>query len=80
MDLVEFLNSCRDAAVVPVGGLHRSFFDWDDENKSDYLTNLFQAAKQAGRWVFMDPSGIPESVSKGEYESLMDQICQLRKL
>ena len=63
-----------------MGGLHRSFFDWDDEKKSDYLTNLFQAAKQAWCWIFMDPSGIPEFVSKGEYESLMDQICQLRKL
>lgn len=80
MDLVEFLSSHPGAAVVPVGGLHRSFFDWDDEKKSDYLTSLFPAAKQAGRWIFMDPSGIPESVSKGQYESLMEQICQLRKL
>ena len=79
MDLVEFLSAFPDAGVVPVGGLHRNFFDWDEAQRSDYLTELFRTASKTGRWIFMDPGGIPSTVSKPEYDWLADQLARLRK-
>lgn len=80
MDLVEFLRSYPDAGVVPVGGLHRNFFDWNEAERSEYLSVLFEEAKKAGSWIFMDPGGIPGTVSKTEYDWFVDRLLELRKL
>jgi hypothetical protein len=80
MDLVEFLRSFPDAGVVPVGGLHRNFFDWDEAQRSNYLIELFRTAKKAGRWIFMDPGGVPGTMSKPEYDWFVDHLVRLRKL
>jgi hypothetical protein len=80
MDLVEFLSAYPDAGVIPVGGLHRGIFDWDGEHRTEYLTSLFESAKKTGRWMLMDPGGIPGTVTKPEYDWFMDQLRKLRKL
>jgi hypothetical protein len=80
MDLVEFLGSHPGVGVVPVGGLHRNFFGWDEAQRSSYLAVLFESAKKAGRWIFMDPGGIPGSVAKPEYDWFVERLVELRKL
>jgi len=80
MDLVDFLRHHPDSGVVPVGGLHRNFFAWDENERSAYLDALFQSAKSAGRWIFMDPGGIPDTVSKSDFDWLMDRLHRLREL
>ena len=80
MDLVEFLKTRGTGGTIPVGGLHKQFFDWDRDTQNDYLTSLFDRAKKAGRWILMDPSGIPETVSKETYDFLRERIEELSKL
>jgi hypothetical protein len=80
MDLVDFLSAYPDAGVIPVGGLHRGIFDWDGEHRTEYLTSLFESAKKTGRWMLMDPGGIPGTVTKPEYDWFMDHLRKLRKL
>ena len=80
MDLVEFLGTSNGKKTVPVGGLHRSFFGWDDKTRADYLESLFKRAKKAGRWVLMDPAGVSENVSLATYESVMEKAGGLSSL
>ncbi len=80
MDLVEFLNTRGSGGTIPVGGLHKQFFDWDRDTQNSYLKSLFDRAKKAGRWILMDPSGIPETVGKETYDFLIERIAELSKL
>ena len=80
MDLVEFLTNNKNMRTIPVGGLHKKFFEWDRNKQNDYLTYLFDRAKKAGRWILMDPGGISEKVSKVTYDFLMEKIEELSKL
>lgn len=78
MDLVEFLHS--GSAAIPVGGLSKSFFEWDIDEQNSYLKNLFEQAAKNGRWIFMDPGGIPGTVEKDTYDFLMERLEQLSKI
>jgi len=80
MDLVAFLEEHRGCRTVPVGGCHKFFFDWDRDRQNDYLTDLFGRAKKAGRWMFMDTGGIPETVTKETYEFLLERLVELSRL
>ena len=78
VDLVEFLQS--DTNTIPVGGLHKFFFQWDIEKQNSYLESLFERAGTAGRWMFMDTGGIPESVEKDSYDFVMGRVEELSKI
>jgi hypothetical protein len=80
MDLVEFLENNPKSRTVPVGGLHKNFFAWDRDIQNEYLTSLFRNAKKAGRWMLMDPSGIPATVSKETYDFVREKAYELRRL
>ncbi len=80
MEIVEFMNSHPDTHTVPVGGLHKHFFGWDRDTQNDYLTSLFERAKKAGRWMFMDTGGIPENIPLDMYDFLMNRIAELAPL
>lgn len=80
MDLVAFLEDERFTGTVPVGGLHIDFFSWDRAVQNDYLTSLFTRAKKAGRWILMDPSGIPDTVGKDTYDFVLTRIAELKAL
>jgi len=76
MDLVGFLNSGR-SKTIPVGGCHKFFFEWDQMKQNDYLTNLFARAGRAGRWIFMDTGGIPETLSRESYDFVIGRLREL---
>ncbi len=78
MDLVAFLKS-RNSRLVPVGGCHKFFFEWDRETQDEYLTSLFERAKKAGPWIFMDTGGISENVTKERYDILRNRLRELAK-
>jgi hypothetical protein len=78
MDLVEFLQS--DTDTIPVGGLHKFFFDWDRDKQNTYLENLFEQAGKNGRWIFMDTGGIPETIQKDTYDFLIQKLRELSKI
>jgi len=80
MDLVSFLDTRGSGGTIPVGGLHKEFFSWNRDRQNEYLTSLFTRAKKAGRWIFMDPSGIPETVTKETYDFLLVRLEELAKL
>ncbi len=76
MDLVAFLED-GNHRTVPVGGFHKNFFSWDRDTQNEYLESLFERAKQAGSWIFMDPSGIGETIDKASYDFLMERLEEL---
>lgn len=80
MDLVEFIKTSKNTGTVPVGGLHKHFFNRERDAQNEYLTSLFNRAKKAGKWIFMDTGGIPETVSKETYDFLMERIGELAKI
>ena len=80
MDIVAFLETHENCKTVPVGGCHKFFFEWDRGTQNDYLTSLFDRAKKAGRWMFMDTGGIPEIVDKETYDFLIERLVELSKL
>jgi hypothetical protein len=78
MDLVSFLREYADSGVVPVGGLHREFFEWEEDTRRGYLHALFREAGATGAWVLMDPAGIPPSTSREEFLWFLQQAEELR--
>ena len=79
MDIVEFLKNNSNSGTVPVGGIHKNFFEWDMDTQNAFLTSLFERANRAGRWMLMDPGGIPATVSKQTYDFFMERIRELAK-
>ncbi len=80
MDIVEFIKNNKNTGTIPVGGLHKHFFNWDRDTQNEYLTSLFNRAKKAGKWICMDTGGITETVSKETYDFLMERIGELAKI
>jgi len=80
MDIVAFLESPPHTKTIPVGGCHKFFFEWDIQTQNDYLTSLFTRAKKAGRWMFMDTGGIPETTDKETYNALIEKLRELQHL
>ena len=76
MDMVAFLESGA-SKTVPVGGCHKFFFEWDQQKQDDYLTDLFRRAQKAGRWMFMDTGGFPETISNEMYDFLIGRLGEL---
>lgn len=79
MDLVEFLRS-NHSKTIPVGGCHKFFFEWDQNRQNEYLTGLFSRANNAGRWMFMDTGGIPETINKNTYDFFINCLSELSNL
>jgi hypothetical protein len=77
MDLVAFLEANPKTRTVPVGGLHKNFFTWKRDEQNQYLESLFSRASKAGRWMFMDPSGLPEIVDRDTYDFLLNRLFEL---
>ena len=77
MDLVAFLEEHPGCHTVPVGGLSKKFFQWDRATRTEYLESLFTRASKAGRWMFMDPSGIPETLERDTYLYFLDTLRRL---
>jgi len=80
MDLVAFLSEYGEGRTVPVGGLHKFFFEWERDKQNEYLTGLFARANKAGRWMFMDTGGIPEGTSKETFDFLINRLDELAEL
>ena len=79
MDMVSFLES-GTSKTVPAGGCHKFFFQWDEQKQNDYLTDLFRCAQKAGRWIFMDTGGFPETISKETYDFVIGRLRELSEL
>lgn len=78
MELSGLLES-GESRIVPVGGCHKFFFEWDRDTQNEYLTLLFTRAKKAGAWMFMDTGGISETVTKTTYDFLIERLAELAK-
>ena len=76
MDLPGYLES-GDNRIVPVGGCHKFFFDWDRDRQNEYLTTLFEKNAYKEPWVFMDTGGIPETVTIETWNFLCERLREL---
>ncbi|HBG00744.1 MAG TPA: hypothetical protein DDW87_04105 [Firmicutes bacterium] len=65
MDLARLVEAYGDRMTF-VGGINKFFFGWDEERQWDYLKHLYESVKQG--FFLMDSGGIPEQVSKTQWE------------
>ena len=79
MDLVEYLESHPNSKTIPVGGLHKQMFEWDQAMQKEWLNSLFKKAKKAGRWIFGDSSGIPGTITNENYTFFIETVRKLCK-
>jgi hypothetical protein len=79
MDLVEYLESRPNSKTIPVGGLHKQMFEWDQAMQKEWLNSLFKKAKKAGRWIFGDSSGIPGTITNENYTFFIETVRKLCK-
>ena len=80
MDLVSFMEAQPGSRTVPVGGLHKFFFSWGRDEQNVWLTSLFSRAKKLGRWIFMDPGGVPDGTTRETWDFLINRLAELRVL
>lgn len=76
MDLAAYLKE-SGSNMVPVGGCHKFFFDWEEERQGAYLAGLFAQACGNGRWIFMDTGGVAETVEKSTYDFVLEKLREL---
>ena len=60
-----------------MGGINKFFFDWDGQKQWDYLKHLYDSVGQG--FFLMDSGGIPEQVSKSQWERFKDMKQTLKK-
>lgn len=79
MDLPAFLEAHPASRTIPVGGLHKFFFTWDRDRQNEWLTTLFARTKGKGRWMLMDPGGVPDGTSPETVDFLINRLAELRR-
>ncbi len=69
-DIEEVLkNYSRDFVVV--GGFPTKFWYWNEVNQNDYLLHMAELGKRYARYIFMDSGGVPEDVSRDDFERII---------
>jgi len=53
---------------IVVGGFPAHFWEWQPGEQEAYLEKIGQLARRFGRMIFMDSGGIPENVTKTDFD------------
>jgi uroporphyrinogen decarboxylase len=62
-----------------VGGLDKFFFDQDLPEMERRLGKCIEAGHLGGRYIVMDASGIPETLSQSKFDAFLRVSCRLRQ-
>lgn len=60
-----------------VGGLDRFFFSWGIARQREYLQAL--AKRAGGGFILMDSGGVPENVTREQFEGIMALFAELKR-
>ncbi len=63
---------------VLVGGFPASFWEWEAHRQETHLHELAQWGHAYGRLIFMDSGGIPENVSRNDFERVNEVSRRVR--
>ncbi|MFI4910888.1 MAG: uroporphyrinogen decarboxylase family protein [Sedimentisphaeraceae bacterium JB056] len=75
---IEYLLKEYSKEFVIVGGLPASFWLWDRQKQLKNVEYLIKLGHEYGRFVLMDSGGIPEGVTKDDYDFITSKSRQLR--
>ena len=78
-DIEQILKRYCEKFVV-VGGIPASFWNWDDREQQEHLRRMVLLAKKYGRFILMDSGGIPENVTRQDYERILSVSRTLRDI
>ncbi len=68
-DIEQVLKKYSQHFVI-VGGFPTSFWKWDAEQQNAYLEKMGQLGRQHGRLIFMDSGGVPDNVTREDFERI----------
>lgn len=66
-DLDDVMENYSRRFVV-VGGFPASFWEWKPDEQETYLEKIGKLSRRYGRFIFMDSGGVPENVSRANFE------------
>ncbi|AQQ69898.1 methylcobalamin:coenzyme M methyltransferase [Limihaloglobus sulfuriphilus] len=76
-DIEKILDRYGDSFVV-TGGFPASFWDWPFQRQREHLEYLTGAGRKKGRLMLMDSGGIPENVTKEQFDKILETSAELR--
>jgi uroporphyrinogen-III decarboxylase len=76
-DIEQLLAEYNDKFVV-VGGIPAKFWDWQARQQEVYLQRMVSLSRKYGRFILLDSGGIPETVTKADFERIIELSRHLR--
>lgn len=78
-DIEDVLKNYSDKFVV-VGGFPTKFWYWNPEEQSTYLEKMAKLGREYGRFIFMDSGGVPEDVTREDFERISKVSYEVRNV
>ena len=79
MDL-ELVREAVGRRMVLCGGMDKHFFDWGRDEKALFLKNIVKNGRIYGPHILMDSGGIPDTVTKEEFDWLLVASAEIRNM
>lgn len=76
-DIEQVLQEYAQKFVV-VGGFPTKFWYWPADQQETYMSRMAELGKKYRRFIFMDSGGVPEDVTREDYERLTKVSRDLR--
>ncbi len=68
-DIPQLMREYSQHFII-VGGFPTSFWEWDAQQQNDYLKYMGDLGKEYGRLIFMDSGGVPDNVTKEDFDRI----------
>lgn len=75
---IDYLMANYSQHFVVVGGFPASFWEWKADDQEPYLEKLGRLGKEYGRLIFMDSGGIPENVTREDFDRVNEISRRVR--
>jgi len=76
-DIESILKTYSDKFVV-VGGIPTSFWSWNEQKQRSHLERMASLARKYGRFILMDAGGVPENITRTDFEKILEISRQAR--
>jgi hypothetical protein len=65
--------------MILCGGMSKYFFDWDRDRQADCLKRVVADGRKLGPHILMDAGGIPENVTRQDFDEFLSMSRATRK-
>ena len=76
--ILEEILTGRKRPFVVVGGFPTSFWNWPAERQDACLEEIAALGKKHGRLIFMDSGGVPENITRPDFERINETSRRVR--